>query len=426
MDKEDAESSFKELLDWMRYLAQHKGQQGRLTNLLTEAVSSLRALSGETGATKAASYAAAAATSAAQPTGPSKPKPRPAQTVKQSKRLIQHPVPRFERASKELPGAPRDTLLNIVARSDLKTAPPPLPKVPGPKKRASCLVKGIRSNTIAFRLPENATYPVSIPATIAKVNKSCEEQELDILISEILIGVRRHITIVFNKAIPTGDAAHTAAEEVLQAFKTDPEAAHQLERTTHSILKFNAVPTIYPNRKPISAEVAEACIRQHPAWEQLTFLDTPRFVPNKANPDSHYATLQVKVLDSQKGTTARKLLETSVSFVGITRRCLPWTVPRTARQCPTCLKWGHTAYLCKSRAPTCNQCAGPHLSSYHKQHAADCKDRACNHAGIFCANCAQQHHASSMMCPFFRNHSNPGELQKLQKARVERLRRVSN
>src|ERR1700760_1548315 len=134
MDKEDAESSFKELLDWMRYLAQHKGQQGRLTNLLTEAVSSLRALSGETGATKPASYAAAAATSAAQTTGPSKAKPRPAQTVKQSKRLIQHAVTRFERVSKELPGAPRDTLLNIVARSDLKTAPPLSRRSPAPRR----------------------------------------------------------------------------------------------------------------------------------------------------------------------------------------------------------------------------------------------------------------------------------------------------
>src|ERR1700760_2303576 len=143
IDDEEVETSFKELLDWMRYLGQYARQRGRLTALLTEAVDNLRTLSGETGREKPASYAAAAATSAVQTQGPSKAKPRPAQTVKQSKRQIQHAITRFERVSKELPGAPRDALLNIVARSDLKTAPPPLPKVPGPKKRALCLVKGI-------------------------------------------------------------------------------------------------------------------------------------------------------------------------------------------------------------------------------------------------------------------------------------------
>jgi hypothetical protein len=37
MDDDEAESLFKELLDWMRYLAQHKGQWGRLINLFTAA-----------------------------------------------------------------------------------------------------------------------------------------------------------------------------------------------------------------------------------------------------------------------------------------------------------------------------------------------------------------------------------------------------
>ena len=147
MDDEEAESSFKELLDWMRYLGQYKGRRGRLTTLLSAAVENLRELSGETGGRKPASYAEAAATSAPRPNYSTK--PRPAQTAKQSRRQIKHAITRFERVTKELPGAPRDTLLNIVARSDLKTVPPPLQKAPGPKKIRSCLVKGIRSNTMA-------------------------------------------------------------------------------------------------------------------------------------------------------------------------------------------------------------------------------------------------------------------------------------
>src|SRR6201995_5967136 len=152
MDDEEAESSFKELTDWMRYLGQHKGRRGQLTTLLIAAVENLRALSGETGGKKPASYAEAAATSAPQPNYSTK--PRPAQTARQSRRQIKHAITQFERVSKELPRAPRDMLLNIVARSDLKTAPPPLPKVPGPKKRASCLVKGILNNTLAFCVPD--------------------------------------------------------------------------------------------------------------------------------------------------------------------------------------------------------------------------------------------------------------------------------
>src|ERR1700759_742969 len=46
MDEADAESSYKEVLDWMRYLAQHKEQRGRLLDLFTVAIASLRDLPG--------------------------------------------------------------------------------------------------------------------------------------------------------------------------------------------------------------------------------------------------------------------------------------------------------------------------------------------------------------------------------------------
>src|SRR6201995_1155499 len=99
MDDEEAESSFKELLDWMRYLGQYQGRRGRLTTLLSAAVENLRELSGETGGRKPASYAEATATSAA----PSKTsaKPRPAQTARQSRRQIKHAITRFEQVTKQ-------------------------------------------------------------------------------------------------------------------------------------------------------------------------------------------------------------------------------------------------------------------------------------------------------------------------------------
>ena len=124
-----------------------------------------------------------------------------------------------------------------------------------------------------------------------------------------------------------------------------------------------------------------------------------------------------------KASVAKKLLGTSVTFVGATRRCLPWTVSPTAQQCSTCLKWGHTAYVCRARSPQCDQCSSQHLTAYHAQHVSTCKDMRCTHYGILCANCDGPHHASSVSCPFFIARSSPGQLQKLQKVRVERLRR---
>ena len=144
------------------------------------------------------------------------------------------------------------------------------------------------------------------------------------------------------------DTSATALREVLKGFKTDSETAHILERDTYSILKFNAVPTITADGRPISAEAAATCISRHPEWKDHAPLEPPRFVLNKANPALHHATLQIKVKDTLKASVAKKLLGTTVTFVGTTRRCLPWTVSPTARQCSTCLKWGHTAYVCRA------------------------------------------------------------------------------
>src|ERR1700756_3250180 len=130
---------------------------------------------------------------------------------------------------------------------------------------------------MAVRLPDNAAYPTLIPTTIAKVNKTLEEKELALRVKEILIGVRCHVTVIWDRVPdPSDDILATA--EVLRAFKTDHESSHILQRRTHSILKFNTVPTVYPNGKLISAEVAEACLRQHPAWTDIKFLEAPRFV----------------------------------------------------------------------------------------------------------------------------------------------------
>jgi hypothetical protein len=419
IDDDEAESSFKEMLDWMRYIAQHKGQRARLLDLTDVAAASLRDLLGLEEERQPASYAAVAATSAAP-----KPKSPKKATTAPTTKIIQHAVTRYERVSRELPGAPRDTLLKIVANSNLKSAPTPIPDAPKPRKRPACLVKGIRANTIATRLPESARVPTSIPATIVDVNTELRKLKLTGKVTEILQGVRRHITIVFDQVVD--DTTSQAALRVaLAKFNTRKEDVHILERPTHSILKFTAIPTVTPDGRQVTAEMAASCLQRHPQWKEAELIDPPRFIyPKLIDLTATTATLQVKVKDTQKASQAKKLLETSVTFIGVTRRCQPWTVSPTARQCSTCLKWGHTAYVCRARAPICNSCSGPHLSSHHRSHVVNCVDSNCAHYEIRCANCNDQHEASSVTCPFFKARSSPGQLQKLQKARVDRLRRL--
>jgi hypothetical protein len=327
--------------------------------------------------------------------------------------------------SRELPGAPRDTVLNIVARSDLKNAPPPLPQAAAPRKKPRCLVKGIKANTIAARLPENAVTPASLPSLIHSVNAKLSAAKFTGRITEILTGVRRHLTIVFDHVVDDA-TSKLAMQEVLTAFKTNEESAHLLERPTHSILKFNAVPTITPGGQEVTAAMAASCLSRHPVWKTAVPLEAPRFIyPKSTNPNTTYATLQVKVKDTKTAAMAKKLLETSVTFVGVVRRCLPWSVAPTARQCANCLKWGHTAYTCRARTPRCDQCAGDHLTAFHRLHVSSCKDANCTHYDIVCANCHSRHHASSVDCPFFKARNQPGRLQELQTQRVQRLRRTS-
>jgi len=416
MADEETESSFKELQDWTRYIAQHQGQRQRLLEFTVKVATLLRDLMGVPEEQKPTSYATAAATSAPGPRVPKK------ATHATTTKHIQHAITRFERVSKELPGAPRDTLLKVVSQSNLRSAPTPLPEDPKPRKKPACLVKGIRANTVAARLPPGVKVPPSIPAVVTNVNNLLRNGKFDGRVKEIHYGIRRHVTIVFNNAVDEG-TSKTALDFVLGTFNTNREAAHLLERSTFSILKFPAVPTVTNDGTPVTSDHARSFIRKHPAWKDVEFVEDPRFVLPKHNPDPLCATLQVKVKDTLKATTARKLLTTSVSFTGITRRCQQWTVTPTSRQCSTCLKWGHSAYVCRSRLPRCDQCAGSHLTALHNQHVKGCKDKNCEHYNRRCANCNEQHEASSIDCPFFKARSSPGQLQKLQEQRVQRLKR---
>src|ERR1700756_2320352 len=131
-----------------------------------------------------------------------------------------------------------------------------------------------------------AVYLASIPALITSVNATLKKSaDINVQIKEILQGVRRHITVVFDKTAEE-EESKAALDEVLKGFKTMTNASHVLERETYSILKFNTVPTITNDGCPVTAELAAACLSKHPEWKKACPLKAPRFTHNKANPDS--------------------------------------------------------------------------------------------------------------------------------------------
>jgi len=102
--------------------------------------------------------------------------------------------------------------------------------------------------------------PPSLPALIYTVNAQLKKDELSGHITEILQGVRRHITIIFDQVIDE-QTSTVALQEVLKGFNMNMEAVHVLDRTTHSILKFNTIPTITTNGCPVTAEAAATCLK---------------------------------------------------------------------------------------------------------------------------------------------------------------------
>src|SRR5580700_1322681 len=126
----------------------------------------------------------------------------------------------------------------------------------------------------------------------------------------------------------------------------------------------------------------------------------------------------VEVSDDRSASNAKRLLQTDVTFHSVPRRCKPWSVSPSAKQCGICLRWGHSSHHCSSKSAWCTACAGNHESSTHAA-AADADPR---YRIIKCANCHGEHWATARTCPFYKARFNPTELAKLQKSRIERVR----
>ena len=408
--EDDTEESFTELTNWIRYISAKPAQVSRLAHTLNAILDEVRLLSGEREEPKP-TFAAIAAT----PAGTSAKVPKLGKSIPTTKTLT-NAIYRFERASKELPGASRSDIINLVAASDLTKPVPPSTGIMPKKRKPTCLVQGVRNNVVAVRLPATAPVPATLATLTKDVNALLKERELPQDVKEVHLGLRHHLNITFFRP-PSEEVGKTALDFCLSRFSVPQDQATQVSPETHAILKFIAVPLFLPNGKTCKEIHAKAFIRQHPDWKDVDFLEDPRFIIPKGISDPITATLQVKVKDVRKGTTMKKLLNTSIAFAGVIWRCQPWTVTKPARQCSTCLRWGHTTFVCRAIAPACAICAGGHPTHLHDLHAKRCKSSNCTHATVRCINCYDTHLATSTECPFFKARTTPQKLTQLQAER---------
>ena len=251
------------------------------------------------------------------------------------------------------------------------------------------------------------------------VNSSLSDE-----VTEILIGLRDHMNITFKQP-PSSDGKKATLDFLTKRLRTGDKAVPEITRVTHSTLKFNAIPLFTPQGKTVTIAHCKAAFSLHPEWKDVEFLKPPRFVLPTGVKDPLTATLQVKVLDVRKATNARALLNTSVSFAGALRRCREWKNTTLVRQCSNCLKWGHSAFVCRSD-PACAACSMPHPTELHGIHRQKCSDPTCPHSHTRCNNCFEDHRATDTTWAFFRQRASPSRMKQLNLKRYHNVQAQRN
>jgi hypothetical protein len=231
--------------------------------------------------------------------------------------------------------------------------------------------------------------------------------------TDIACTLRGDFVLTFSQVLDADDHA-VLAKKLKKVYAVDVQVLNQ---ETTSLLKFPIVPTCHPDGSAVTSEWLFKTVSSHPKWQNVEFIQKPRFIVQAGRSIGLTATVFVEVADDRSASTAKRLLQTDVLFHAVPRRCRPWSVSTAAKQCGICMRWGHSTHNCSSKSAWCNTCAGNHESSTH---AAVAKNDP-KALVIKCVNCLGDHGAVSRICPFYRARFNPQELAKLQKSRIERV-----
>ena len=181
-----------------------------------------------------------------------------------------------------------------------------------------------------------------------------------------------------------------------------------------SALRISMVPTRdYDGRTYSEKELLEE-LQSNRLLKDLNFHIAPHFACNPTKlPTLEHAPVEFQFFDN-KGEIRNNLLlprrRTIYMFGSPFRLSIPPIRPAFS-QCTRCQALGHTSTGCKAPVK-CEFCAEHHASHRHRASCRACIDSGatddvpCNHPR-FCANCSENHAATSVECPLRKKYARP-------------------
>ncbi|KAF8626691.1 hypothetical protein AX14_011435, partial [Amanita brunnescens Koide BX004] len=182
--------------------------------------------------------------------------------------------------------------------------------------RAGVIAEGQRGGGVS-RLAGGTTYPKEEGGGMKSRSNGC---------SITLCG---DFILTFPQVLDSDDHA-TLVKKLKKVYLVDVQV---LNRGTTSLLKFPLVPTRHPDGSPVTNEWLHKTIAGHPKWQSVKFVQHPRFVIPPGKKIGFTATVFTEVADDHAASTAKRLLQTDVLFHTVPRRCKPWSVSMSAKQC---------------------------------------------------------------------------------------------
>ncbi|KAF8643319.1 hypothetical protein AX14_009572 [Amanita brunnescens Koide BX004] len=258
-------------------------------------------------------------------TKPSSPPPRPPRSPTWPPPCVPRPPPArkavqptkqsYAKAAASAPAPPTAT-----------PAPPKAPALPSKSAalRKSCIKQGTKATKVILRFPDSSKQP--------SVNQLWGALAV-FKPSDISITLRGDFILTFPQVLDADNHA-TLIKKLKKVYSVDVQV---LNRGTTSLLKFPLVPTRHPDGSPVTNEWLHKTIAGHPKWQSVEFVQRPRFVIPPGKKIGFTATVFTEVSDDRAASTAKRLLQTDVLFHTVPRRCKPWSVSMSAKQCGVCL-----------------------------------------------------------------------------------------
>ncbi|KAF8694563.1 hypothetical protein AX14_002004 [Amanita brunnescens Koide BX004] len=271
--------------------------------------------------------------------------------------------------------------------------------------RKSCVKQGTKATKVIIHFPPSFKQPSvqQLWGTLAAFKPT-----------DIGVTLRGDIILTFSQVLESSDH-EVLVKKFKKVYSVDVQV---LNRGTTSLLKFPLVPTRHPDSSAVTSEWLHKTIARHPKWQNVEFVQAPRFIVPTGKTIGYTATVFAEVADDRGASIAKRLLQTDVLFHTVPRRCKPWAISTAVKQCGICLRWGHSTHHCSSKSAWCIACAGNHESSTHAA-AAKAEPR---YDIVKCTNCHGEHWATARTCPFYKARFNKVELASLQKHRLDRVR----